>query len=201
MMLALVALALGACNNKEVEKDEKACCNKELPALESDKSALPEQSLYQVTAVFENQDSQAVKLDAFRGKPTIISMIFTNCGYACPRLTADIKEIEKSLGVNADKVNFVMVSFDTERDIPSQLKSYAKTNELGTNWTLLHGDIEAVRTIGVLLNTQFEKDADGNFSHSNLVSVLNKDGEMQFQQEGLGADQSKTVEKINLLLK
>lgn len=201
MMLALVALALGACNNKEVEKDEKACCSKELPALESDKSALPEQSLYQVTSVFENQDSQAVKLDAFRGKPTIISMIFTNCGYACPRLTADIKEIEKSLGANADKVNFVMVSFDTERDIPSQLKSYAKTNDLGANWTLLHGDIEAVRTIGVLLNTQFEKDADGNFSHSNLVSVLNKDGEMQFQQEGLGADQSKTVEKINLLLK
>jgi hypothetical protein len=41
---------------------------------------------------------------------------------------------------------------------------------------VLHGSDDAVRTLSVLLNVQYEKDADGNFSHSNLISVLDQQG-------------------------
>ena len=52
----------------------------------------------------------------------------------------------------------------------------------------LHGSEQAVRTLSVLLNVQFEKDAEGNFSHSNIISVLDKGGVLRFQKEGLNAD-------------
>lgn len=69
-----------------------------------------------------------------------------------------------------------MVSFDVERETPERLKYYAAKSGLNKNRTLLHGHEDAVRTLSVILNVQYEKDAGGNFSHSNIVSVLDKQG-------------------------
>ncbi|MEO8961214.1 MAG: hypothetical protein ABI325_04990, partial [Ginsengibacter sp.] len=66
--------------------------------------------------------------------------------------------------------------------------------------TLLHGDETAVRTLSVLLNVQFEKNAEGNFSHSNIISVLDKTGNLIFQKEGLGADAAETIKTIKSVL-
>ena len=198
IIISLLALSIFSCKSKDKKAAEKDCCKKEMPVA---KTTLPEQSLFQIENTFTNQDNKAEKLADFKGKPTVIGMIFTHCQYACPRLTSDMVNIETSLKENADKVNFLLISFDTERDIPSQLKKYAKDHKLDKNWTLLHTDDETVRTLAVLLNVQFEKDSDGNFSHSNLVSVLDKDGVLQYQKEGLEADHKTTIEKINQLLK
>lgn len=49
---------------------------------------------------------------------------------------------------------------------------------------------------------QYEKDAEGNFSHSNsnLVSVLDKNGVLQYQKEGLGAALTETIKTIQKLI-
>lgn len=54
----------------------------------------------------------------------------------------------------------------------------------------------------VLLNVQYEKDAEGNFSHSNsnLVSVVDKNGVLQYQKEGLGAAHTETIKTIQKLI-
>jgi protein SCO1 len=146
------------------------------------------ESIYQLTDTFQTQDKKNVTLSSFVGKPTVVGMIFTHCTYACPRLTADIKNIEEKLKSENGKVNYLLVSFDSQRDLPEQLKKFANANQLDNNWTLLHGNENAVRTLSVLLNVQFEKDAEGNFSHSNIISVLGKSGVLVFQKEGLSAD-------------
>ena len=115
-------------------------------------------------------------------------------------MTADIKNIEQQLQSENGKVNFLLVSFDSERDFPDQLKKFAETSELDKNWTLLHGSESAVRTLSVLLNIQFEKDAEGNFSHSNVISVLDKEGKLVYQKEGLGEDPNPTVSQINQMI-
>lgn len=48
-------------------------------------------------------------------------------------------------------------------------------------------------------SVQYEMDADGHFLHSNLVSVLDKDGVLQFQKSGLGATHDETVKTIKKL--
>lgn len=157
---------------------------------------IPSESIYQLTDTFQTQDKKLVTLSAFAGKPTVVGMIFTHCAYACPRLTADIKNIEQQLKSENGKVNFLLVSFDSERDFPDQLKKFAEASGLDQNWTLLHGSESAVRTLSVLLNVQFEKDAEGNFSHSNVISVLDNGGKLVYQKEGLGEDPNPTVSQI-----
>jgi len=153
-------------------------------------------SIYQVTDTFQTQNDQKITLASFEGKPTVVGMIFTHCTYACPRLTADIKNIEEQLKSAKGKVNYLLVSFDSQRDLPEQLKKFANANQLDNNFTLLHGDENTVRTLSVLLNVQFEKDAEGNFSHSNIISVLDKKGALVYQKEGLDADPTDIISSI-----
>ena len=157
---------------------------------------LSSESIYMLPDTFQTQDNKIVTLKDFAGKPTVVGMIFTNCTYACPRLTADMKNIEDTLKSKDGKINFLLISFDSERDSAAQLKKFAKDLDLDANWTLLHGSEQAVRTLSVLLNVQFEKDAEGNFSHSNIISVLDKGGVLRFQKEGLNADAAETIKNI-----
>jgi len=158
------------------------------------------ESIYQLTDTFQTQDSKNVTLASFAGKPTVVGMIFTHCTYACPRLTADIKNVENKLKDENGKVNYLLVSFDSERDFPDTLKKYARDAGLDENWTLLHGNEEVVRTLSVLLNVQFAKDAEGNFSHSNIISVLDKNGVLNFQKEGLGTDPEEISKAVKQLI-
>ncbi|HEV2832262.1 MAG TPA: SCO family protein, partial [Hanamia sp.] len=130
----------------------------------------------------------------------VVGMIFTHCDYACPRLTADMKNMEEKLKEDDGKVNFLLVSFDSKRDTAAQLKKFASGMQLSKNFTLLHGSEEAVRTLSVLLNVQFEKDAEGNFSHSNIISVLDKNGTLRFQKEGLDANHEETINTLHQIL-
>lgn len=162
---------------------------------------IPQESIFNLTDTFTTQNNKEVSLNQLEGKPTVMAMIFTHCTYACPRLTADVQNIEKKLGKKAEDVNFVLVSFDSERDFPTRLNEFKKEMSLDNNFTLLHGDDDAVRTLSVLLNVQFQKNSDGDFSHSNIISVLDKKGDLVFQKEGINADHTATLEQINDLLK
>lgn len=157
---------------------------------------IPDESIYNLTDTFTTQDNRPVSLKDFAGAPTVMAMIFTHCTYACPRLTADIQNIESKLGKNSEKVNFVLVSFDSERDLPQQLTKFKKEMKLDNRFTLLHGSEDAVRTLSVLLNVQFQKNSNGDFSHSNIISVLDKKGNLVFQKEGIQADQKQTIQQI-----
>lgn len=154
------------------------------------------ESIYVLEDTFTNENNSTFVLSQLKGKPTVVAMIFTNCVYACPRITSDMLELQKKLSKDSDKINFLLVSFDTERDTPAALKAYANNMNLDKNWTLLHGSDEAVRILSVLLNIQFAKDESGNFSHSNIISVLDKNGVLKFQKEGLNVSQEKTFEAI-----
>jgi protein SCO1/2 len=198
--LSLSVAVLYSCNTGSVSSLSNSV-NANTPATVSKQASnASAESIFIVPDVFKTQDNKDFVLSSLNGKPTVVGMIFTNCNNACPRLTGDMKNIADKLKSKRDKVNFVLISFDTERDNPGQLKKFQKEMGLDDNWILLHGSEEAVRTLSVLLNVQFEKDAEGNFSHSNLITVLDKKGTLAFQKEGLDADHKETIGKIEGLL-
>jgi protein SCO1/2 len=197
LLFSLFTVLLFSCSNTE----DKSAFTGELPKENvAPVGTISSESLYQITDTFQTQDNKKVTLSSFEGKPTVVGMIFTHCTYACPRLTADIKNIEGKLNDENGEVNFLLVSFDSERDLPGQLKKFANGSGLDENWTLLHGSENAVRTLSVLLNVQFQKDAEGNFSHSNVISVLDKKGDLVFQKEGLDADPTEIITTIKQML-
>ncbi|MFC3228200.1 SCO family protein [Marinibaculum pumilum] len=69
-------------------------------------------------------DGRTVTEADLRGKPTVIFFGFTFCPDVCPTTLAELSGLIEALGDTADRLNFVFVSVDWERDRPATMASY-----------------------------------------------------------------------------
>ena len=177
--------------------EKPPCCRENAPA-----TPLADKSLYQLESTWTSDVGKDVKLGVLRGRPQIVAMFFTTCEYACPIIVENMRGIEKALPEKLrGQVDFLLVSFDVERDTVEALKTYRAKKELATaRWTLLRGREDDVRELAALLGINYQRDARGQFSHSNTISVLNAGGELVFQQTGLNKDPGETVAAIEKML-
>jgi len=70
------------------------------------------------------EDGETVTEQDLLGKPTVIYFGFTYCPDVCPTTLYELTGLIERLGEKADKLNFVFVSVDWERDKPEDLKRY-----------------------------------------------------------------------------
>ena len=173
------------------------CC-RELPP----GRPMTDKSLYQLDSVWTSDVGREVKLGVLRGRPQVVAMFFAHCEYACPIIVENVRAIERALpDALRGQVDFLLVSFDTERDTPEALRAYRAKRKLPmANWTLLRGREDDVRELAALLGINYQRDARGQFSHSNLITVLNAEGEVVFQQAGLNKDSRETIAAIEKTL-
>lgn len=191
-LLAVSALAVDIAA-AEAPGELPPCCRKvETAGNHTDKS------LYQLDSTWTSDVGREIKLEVFRGRPQVITLFFASCEYACPLLIHDLKRIEESLPVSlSNRVDFILVSFDTERDTPAALRTFRDRQHLNTaHWSLLTGKPDDVRELAALLGVNYRKDGRGQFSHSNIITVLNAQGEVAFQQVGLNKAPDETVKEI-----
>jgi protein SCO1/2 len=168
------------------------CCAEEKPG-----TPITARSLYQLEAKFTNDAGQPVQLASLRGQPVLLAMFFASCEYACPVLVSDIQRLRAELPAAVrEKARVVLVTFDTVRDTPAALKAYRERMKLDDAWTLLHGDAASVQELAMLLGVKYKQDARGQFSHSNLVTVLNLEGEIAHQRAGLLGDVSEAAKAV-----
>jgi protein SCO1/2 len=195
LMLALTAAtALGATN--EIAGILPPCC-RPIAA----QTNYTDKSLYQLESVWTSDANRKVKLGVLRGKPQVMAMFFASCQFTCPLTVSDMKNIEAALPENLrTNVGFMLVSFDSARDTPAALKAYRAKRELSNqNWTLLYGEPDDVRELAALLGVIYRKDANGDFAHSNVITILNAEGEIVFQQPGINLPPDEIVAKLKSL--
>ncbi|MGN6553679.1 MAG: SCO family protein [Verrucomicrobiota bacterium] len=176
--------------------DLPACCSKTLaPATFTDKS------LYQIDSIWTTDEAKPIRLGALRGKPQVVIMFFSSCQYTCPILVNDLKRIASALPeALRTNVGFTLISFDSERDTPEALHAMRIERDLPkADWTLLRGEPDNVRELAALLGVNYRKDASGQFAHSNLITVLNAEGEIVFQQPGLNLPTDGVIEKLKTM--
>jgi len=193
--LLLVAAAL-ATEEPATNCVHRSCC----APIEAAKP-LADKSLYQLDTIWTNDAGKTVKLDSLRGRPQVIAMFFASCQYTCPLLVSRLKQLEAGLPATFHgKVGFTLVSFDSQRDTPAALQIYRTQHALSTNsWTLLEGDADGVLDLAAVLGVKFKQDTQGNFTHSNLITLLNSEGEIVYQQVDLNPDDSNLARRIEQL--
>lgn len=139
-----------------------------------------------------------MEMKDLKGKVLVMVMIYTSCKAACPRLVADMRNIESRLPNKIkDKVQLILVSIDPKVDTPKRLKAFAIENKMDAKpWLFLRSSEENTREFAAVLAVNYKKVSPIDFSHSNIISVFNTQGELVFQQEGLGVNSDATVNKI-----
>lgn len=181
------------------------CCNKAPRPAEASASALPDDSLFQFASPWQTDDDRTVKLADFRGHPLVVAMIFTHCQYACPLIVNDIKRLDAALTDDLrGRTRFVLVTFDLKRDTPRVLREFRARSGLTDDprWTLLRaaGEDDTLE-LAALLNVKYKADASGQFSHTNLISILDTRGRLVHQQVGLNAEVGQTAAVMQKLPK
>ena len=180
--LTLVLLVLQGCNTNKKSEDKP----------------VSDLSIYNLPSKWTNQNGQNLEMKDLKGKVLVMVMIYTSCKAACPRIVADMRNIESRLSENIKPdVKFLLVSIDPEVDTPARLKEFAIANKMdGEQWEFLRSTEENTREFAAVLAVNYKKIAPLDFSHSNIISVFNAEGELTFQQEGLGVNSEATIKKI-----
>ena len=178
------------------EKNESSCCPTDVGF-----SEYSENSIYQLESKWKNQNAKEMELGELKGKVQVVSLIFTNCTYACPILLNDMKKVEAELNENLfSKVNFTLISIDDERDTPDVLKTYSINKNIDLNyWNLLTSEKENIRELAALFGFKYKKEENGEYSHSNMIIVLDQSGEIVYVHTGLNNDVSEIVKIVNTL--
>ncbi|WP_428644444.1 SCO family protein [Roseibium sp.] len=71
-----------------------------------------------------NGDGETVTDQTFAGKPTVMFFGFTFCPEVCPTTLSELQGMIAELGDDADKLNYVFVTVDPERDTPEVIRDY-----------------------------------------------------------------------------
>lgn len=116
---------------------------------------------------------------SFLGKVTLVFFGFTQCPDVCPTTLAELAQVLKLLGDQADKVQMVMLTVDPERDTPDVLRAYLAGFDariLG-----LTGSTEDVKRAASLFKAYYAKVAQANgaytMDHSASFYLFDKKGE------------------------
>jgi len=184
--------------------DRPACCVAEKSsAAPTPNVAVSNRSLYQLDATWTDDAGRPVQLASLRGRPVVLAMFFASCEYACPIIVSEMKRVGETLPAAVrEKTQFVLVSFDSARDTPAALQAYRERMALPAGaWTLLRGEPADVQELAMLLGVKYKQDARGQFSHSNLITALNVEGEIAHQRAGLQGDVSEIARAVVLAAK
>jgi protein SCO1 len=195
LILALaIAVQFCAAAAAPLTKEDVAPCCRQAAATRPP----TDKSLYLLESKWTSDRKATVPLSVLRGRVQVIALFFTNCEYACPILVHDMKKLQDQLpAALRTQTDFALVTMDPKRDSPEVLAAFRAKSELPLErWSLLRGSADDVRELAALLGVSYAPDNRGQFSHSNLLTVLNAEGEICFQQAGLQADPAALVGAI-----
>ncbi len=96
-----------------------------------------------------DQDGEGFGSADLAGDVYVASFLFTRCPTVCPRLTADLRRLERRYREEGvESVRLVSFSVDPEHDTPERLRVYAGSRSLHLErWSLVTGDEEAMRAV------------------------------------------------------
>lgn len=159
---------------------------------------ISDESIFHLTSLWNTEEGKTIQLEDLKGKTLVMVMIYTTCKAACPRLVADMRNIQAQIPKsNLGNLRFVLVSIDPKNDTPKRLKEFAIENKMDEEqWIFLQGTESGVRELANVLAVKYKEISPIDFSHSNIISVFNMGGELIHQQEGLGVDNKETIQTI-----
>jgi protein SCO1/2 len=150
-----------------------------------------------------SQDGAQVALADFRGKAVAVTFIFTKCTDTCPVLTAMMSLVQDQLGTEfGEKIAFISITVDPERDTPVVLKEYAQAfNANLSGWAFLTGPPEAIRDVTRRYGVFASKTANGEVDHTFLTSIIDPRGILRVQYLGVRFDPEEFRRDLLSLLK
>lgn len=151
---------------------------------------------------FSDQHGQPLHLIDLRGRPLVLSMVFTNCYAVCSGQTLHLREVTRiareALGAAAFRV--LTVGFDSANDSPARMLAYGRDRGIDDpDWRFASADAATVRRLTDEVGFTWLPSARG-FDHVTQVTILDANGTVVQQVYGEAFAPPDLVEPLKALL-
>ncbi len=134
-----------------------------------------------------NQNGQTIQFHEFRGKPLLLTFIYTRCPFPdyCPRMSTNFAQVMLQLQKDPKafgQAQLLSISIDPEHDKPAVLRSYGeryvgRVDPRFAHWEFVSGSTEQVRKVADFFGLAYNQ-KDGQIVHGLVTVLIGRDGKV-----------------------
>jgi protein SCO1 len=152
---------------------------------------------------FIDRSGRVLSLSDLRGKPVVLSLVYTSCFQVCSGLTLHLREVakvaRKALGEGSFTV--LTVGFDTPNDTPERMRLYAKERGVEMpGWYFASTDAATIGRLTRDLGFSYQRSPKG-FDHITQTTVIDRTGRVMLQVYGQDFVPPALVESLKRLVR
>jgi protein SCO1/2 len=152
--------------------------------------------------VLLDRQGRPVELSRYRGKPLLVTFIYTACFQVCPTITRNLqKAVDSTVSVmGEDRFNVVSIGFNQPFDSPAALRDFARQYGIHLpNWEFLSPAPAIVGDLTANFGFSYVATPAG-FDHINQVTLVDATGRIVRQVYGEKFTAEDLAEPLKLLI-
>lgn len=152
--------------------------------------------------VLLDRQGRPVELSRYRGKPLVVTFIYTACFQVCPTITRNLqKAVDTTVSVmGADRFNVISIGFNQPFDSPAALADFSRQYGIRLpNWEFLSPAPAIVGDLTANFGFSYVATPAG-FDHINQVTLVDADGRIVRQVYGEKFTAEDLAEPLKLLI-
>jgi len=148
------------------------------------------------------KDGRQLRLAELRGRPLVLSLIYTSCYHICPTLTAELARAvdvaREALGEKGFAV--ITLGFDVANDTPARMAAFARERNIDDpDWYFVSTDAVSIERLAQDIGFRYER-RGGGFDHMTMTSVIDQSGVLYRQIYGVQVTAPALVEPLKQLI-
>lgn len=150
----------------------------------------------------KDRSGRTVKLSDYRGKPLLVSFVYTGCFSACPVGTQYLAKAVRSArqGLGTESFRVVSIGFNQPADTPEAMAAFARQNRIADpGWEFLSPDPKEVDALTKAFGFSATP-TSGGFDHIAQVTVVDGEGRIAAQVYGTDFELPLLVTPLKALL-
>lgn len=152
--------------------------------------------------VLLDRQGKPVELSRYRGKPLLVSFIYTACFQVCPTNTRNLqKAVQNTVSVlGADRFNVISIGFNQPFDSPQALKDFSVQYGISLpNWEFLSPSPAILEELTNNFGFSYVATPAG-FDHLNQVTMVDAEGKIFRQVYGERFNASDLAEPLKAMI-
>jgi protein SCO1/2 len=132
-------------------------------------------SVYSYAWVWTDDQGQSVSLSRWRGKPIVVTAVYTSCEDTCPRTLVKLRQLYDQYTRDGRMAEFIVVTLDPSNDGPDALRKYRAAHQVPAAWHLLRGGVQQTAQLGSMLGIH-PMAMDAHLVHESRITVFDANG-------------------------
>ena len=136
-----------------------------------------------------DQNNKKITNADYKGKVYVLEFFFSTCPTICPKMNKNMVAIQNQFFGNPN-FGIASISIDPEHDTAEVLKAHAEIlGAKSSNWHFLTGDKKYIFDLankGFNLYAGENSKVNGNFEHSGLFALIDKNGNIRCRKDDYG---------------